>query len=186
MLSAAFMPLPVHPGRPTIEHLHPIGADVALTGFRVPGEHEWKRDVRTAIVGPARQNRQVVQRAVALHNLVTRGVLDRLRHQVAEAADHRQHLKGVHDALGHLRRHQLVDLAREVIERFHTERQTDSLHRAVHVRSNRDIEAGRLLEEQRRTTARRLAGAIDHGRDLEIGADRIGDAREQLAALEIG
>ena len=111
MLRAALVPLPVHARRPVVEHLHPVRADVALAGLRILREHERKRDVGTAVVRPAGQDRQLVQRAVALHDLLAWRVLHRLRHQIAEPADHRQHLQRVHDPLGHLRRHQLVDLA---------------------------------------------------------------------------
>ena len=43
-----------------------------------------------------------------------------------------------------------------------------------------------LLEQQRRPAARRLAGAIGDGRDLEVRADRFADARQQAALVEIG
>ena len=53
MLRAALVPLPVHAGRPAIEHLHPVGADVAHAGLRILGEHERQRDVAAAVVRPA-------------------------------------------------------------------------------------------------------------------------------------
>ena len=87
---------------------------------------------------------------------------------------------------GHLRRHQLVDLAREIVERLDAEREAHPLHRSEHVAGDRHVEAGRLLEQQRRAAAGRLAGAVGDRRDLEIRAHRIGDPREQLPAIEIG
>ena len=51
---------------------------------------------------------------------------------------------------------------------------------------DRHVEAGRLLEQQRRTAARRLAGAVGDGGDLEVGADRLRDPREQLPLVEVG
>ena len=59
-------------------------------------------------------------------------------------------------------------------------------HRSVEVARDRNVEAGRLLEQQRRAAAGRLADAIGDGGDLEIGADRLGDARQQLALVEVG
>ena len=87
---------------------------------------------------------------------------------------------------GHRRRHELVDLAREVVELLDAKRQAHALERAEDVRRHRHVEAGGLLEQQRRTAAGRLARAIGDGGDLEIGADRLGHARQQLAAIEVG
>ena len=75
---------------------------------------------------------------------------------------------------------------REIVERLHAEREAHALVRSVDVGRHRDVEAGRLLEQQRRAAARRLARAIGDGGDFEIGADRLGHAREQLALVEIG
>ena len=42
-----------------------------------------------------------------------------------------------------------------------------------------------LLEQQRRPAARRLADPVGDGRDLEIRAHRIADARQQLPLVEV-
>ena len=86
----------------------------------------------------------------------------------------------------HLRRHQLVDLGGEIVERLHAEREAHPLDRAEDVAGDRDVEAGRPLEQQRGAAARRLAGPIGDRGDLEVGAHRFGDAREQLALVEVG
>ncbi len=112
-------------------------------------------------------------------------VLDGLRHQIAQPPDHRQHLQRVHDALGHLRRHQLVDLPREIVERAHAEREAHPLQRSEDIRRDRHVEAGRLLEQQRRPAARALARAIGDGGNLEVRTDRFGDPRQQTALVEI-
>ena len=65
MLRAALVPLPVHAGRAAVEHLHAVGADVAHAGFRISGEHQRQRDVTAAVLRPAFQDRQLVERAVA-------------------------------------------------------------------------------------------------------------------------
>jgi len=96
------------------------------------------------------------------------------------------HLEGVHDAGRHLRRHQLVDLFREVVERLHAKRKAHALVRAVQVGDCGNIEAGGLLEQQCRTAAGRFASAIGHRRDLEIGAHHFRHAREQAPLVEVG
>ena len=185
MLRAILVPLPVHPRRPSVEHLHAIGADVAHAGLRILCEHERKRDEGTAVFGPAGQDRQVVERAVTLHDLLARRVLHRLGHEIAEPPDHGQHLQRIHDPFGHVGCHQAVDLCGEIVKRLHAEREAHALHRSVDVRRDGHVEAGWLFKEERGTAARRLARTVDHGRDLEVRADGLGHARQQLAAFEI-
>ena len=127
-----------------------------------------------------------VERAVLVDDLLAGRVLDGLRHQIAQAADHRQHLQRVHDPFRHLRRHQLVDLPGEIVERLHAEREAHALVRAVDVAGDRDVVAGGPIEQQRRSAAGGLADAVGDGGDLEIGADGVADPREQLALLEVG
>ena len=187
MLRAALVPLPVHAGGPAVVHLHAVGADVPHAGFRILREHQRQRDVFAAVFGPALQNRQRVERAVAIDDLLAGRVLHRLRHQVAQPVDHRQHLQRVHDAFGHLRRHQLVDLLREVVERLDAERQAHALVRAVHVRRRpacRTRSGSRTAAPARRAAI--LHALIGDRSDLEIRTDRVGDAREQLAFVEVG
>src|SRR5205823_5164132 len=66
------------------------------------------------------------------------------------------------------------------------EGEAHAFDRSVDVCGDRHVEAGRFLEDKRGPASRRLAGAIDDRRDLEMGADRIGYPREELAAIEIG
>ncbi len=185
MLCAPLVALPVHAGGAAVEDLHAVRADVAHAGFRIFREHQRKRDELTAVVRPAFQDRKQVERAVAADDLLTRRVLDGLRHQVAQPADHRQHLQRVHDAFGHLRRHQLVDLFRQVVERLHAKRQAHALVRSVQVGHRGDVEPGGLLEQQRRSATRELARAIGHRRNLEIGAHRLRHARQQPPFVEV-
>ena len=61
MEAAAFLNLPVHAGRPGVEHLHPVHADVSFAVPRVMGEHLRQSDEPPAILRPALDDRQVVQ-----------------------------------------------------------------------------------------------------------------------------
>ncbi len=186
MLRAALVALPVHSCRAAVEHLHAVRADVPHAGFWIFRENQRERDVSAAIVRPAFQDRQTIQRAIAVDDFMTRRVLHRPRHQVAQPSDHRQHLQRVQDAFGHLRRHELVDLLGQIVECLHAEREAHTLVRSVQVRSDRNIVAGWSFEQQCRTTAGDLARAIGDGRDLEVGAHRLHDAREEAAFVEIG
>ena len=186
VLRAALVPLPVHAGGAAVEHLHAIGADVPHAGLGIFGEHQRQRDESSAVFGPALEDRQLVERAVSTNDFLARRILDRLRHQIAQPAHHRQHLERVHDAFGHLRRHELVDFRGEIVERLDAERQAHAFERSEHVAGDRHVEPGGLLEQQRRTAARHLARAVGDGGDLEIRADRLVDARQQLALVEIG
>ena len=186
MLRPALVALPVHRGRAAVEHLHPVRPDVAHSGFGILGEYQWKRNELAGVLRPAFQDRQRIECAVTLHDLMAGRVPYRFRHQVAQAPHHRQQFQRVHDALRHLRRHELVDLPGQIVEPVHAERETHPLDRSVQVGRDRDVESRRLLEQQRRPAARHLARAIRHRRDLEVGADRLGDAGEQAAAIEIG
>ena len=185
VLRSAFVPLPVHPGRAAVEDLHAVGADIAHAGLWIFREHQRKGYVSAAVLGPALQDRQRIERPVAIDDFVAGGILYRPRHEIAQAADHRQHLQRVHDACRHLRRHELVDLLREIVERAHTEREAHALVRSVHIRCDRDVVTRRTLEEQRGPSARQLARAVGDGGDLEIRADRLGDAPKQFALVKI-
>ena len=127
VLRTALVTLPVHAGGTAVEHLHAIGADIPHPGLGILCEHQRKRDVSPAVLGPAFQDRQRVERPVAVYDLLAGRGPDRLRHQVAQAARHREHLQRVHDAFRHLWRHQLVDFLREIIERLHAEREAHAL-----------------------------------------------------------
>ena len=186
MLRTAFVALPMHAGRSRVEHLHPIGADVSHACFRILGEDKRQRDVRAAVLGPAFQDRQAVERSVPPNDFLAGSVLDGLRHQIAQAADNRQHLERVHDALWHLRREERVDLRREVVERLHAERQAHALERSEYVGRDRHVEARWPLEEERRPTLRHLASSVGHCRDFEVGADRLANPDEQHPLREVG
>jgi hypothetical protein len=73
----------------------------------------------------------------------------------------------------------------KVVERLHTERETHPLERSEHVGGHGDVEAGRLLEEERRSTAGHLAGAVGDRGDLQVGTHRFTDAGQQPARIEI-
>ena len=186
MLGAALVPLPVHAGRPPVVHLHAVGADVAHARLGIARDHERQRDEGAAVLGPGLEHRQLVEAAVGLDDLLTGRVLDGLRHQVGEPAHERHELQRVHEPARLRRRRELLDLAREIVELLDAQRQADARHRAEEIRGDRHRGAGRPLEDAGRPAAGRLAGAVDHGGDLEIGTERVVDARQILAALELG
>ena len=74
---------------------------------------------------------------------------------------------------------------RQVVERADAERQAHTLHRSEHVRRDRHVEAGRVLEQQRRPAARGFARAVCDRRDLEVRIGRIGDVFEEPSLVEV-
>ena len=186
VLRAALVPLPVHARRAAVEHLHAVHADVAHARLGVLRDHEREGDEPAAVLRPAAQHRQLVERGVAPDHLLAGRVLHDARHQVAQPPHHRQHLHRVEEARRHLRRHQLVDLAGDLVERGHAEGEAHPLHRAEDVGRHRHVEPGGPLEEERRPAARRLGHAVGHGRDLQVGAHLLADARQLAFLIEHG
>ena len=66
MLGAAFVALEVHPGRPPVEHLHAVRADVAHAGLGIFREYERERNEASAVFRPALEN-GACRRAARLH-----------------------------------------------------------------------------------------------------------------------
>ncbi len=186
VLRSTFVALPVHAGRAPVEHLHSVGADVPDAGFRIFGDHQRESDVPSAVLGPCFQDRQLVQRAVALDHFLTRRVFHRLGHQVAQPIEHRQHLERIEHARRHLRRHHLVDVFRHAVERADTQRQAHALGRSEQVGRHGHIEPRGALEEQTGASAGQFAHAIGERRDFEVGIDALANAGEQAALVEVG
>src|SRR5204863_8904243 len=95
MLGPTLVLLPVHARCPPVEHLHPVRPDVPHARFGVLREHEGKRDVTPPVTGPALEDRELVERRLPAHDLLTRGALDDLWHEIPEPTDHRQHLQRI-------------------------------------------------------------------------------------------
>ena len=74
----------------------------------------------------------------------------------------------------------------EIVERVDAERETDARHRAEQIGRDRHRMPGRLLEQQRRSAAGDFDTRSMTRGDLEVRAQRLGDARELLAAVELG
>jgi hypothetical protein len=105
------------------------------------------------------------------------------QHQITKTAHHRQHLQRVHDAFGHLRRHELIDFPSEVVERFDAKRQAHAIERPEHIAGNRHAEPGGRLEQQCRAASRHLRRPVGHSCDLEVRRDRLLDANEELSLV---
>ena len=187
VLRAALVPLPVHAGRAAVEHLHAVGADVAHAGFGILREHERQRDVAAAVLGPALEDRQLVERAVAL-----RRSPGTARPSPSSASD-----RAAAPTIGSIFSASMmpsgicgvisssISVARSSSVFTPSARHMRS-RRSEDVGGDRHVEAGGLLEQQRGTAARRLARAVGDGGDLEVGAHRLGDARQQPALVEVG
>ena len=112
VLRAALVPLPVHAGRAAVEHLHAVGADVAHAGLGILREHQRQRDV-AARRPPASTSGSAARRAcrrgctTSWHgaSLTVFGIRSRSRPTIGSI------FSASSMPAGHLRRHQLVDLA---------------------------------------------------------------------------
>jgi hypothetical protein len=75
MLGAALVALPVDEQALSVDHLQPVHANVAHAGFGITRDHLRQRDEPAAVVGPAGEDRERVQRrGVLLDDLLHRSV----------------------------------------------------------------------------------------------------------------
>ena len=179
------MTLEVHPGRPPVEHLHAVRADVAHTGLRIFREYERERNEASAVFRPALENGEGIERPIAPHDFVARRVFHAFGQQVGQPAGERDQFHRVEDALWHWRREQLVDFARQIVERRDAERQAHALHGPEDVRHHRHVKASRFFEEERRSAARRFTRTIGDRSNFEVRVGRLGDPLEELSLVEV-
>ena len=184
VLGPALVTLPVHAGRPSVKHLHAVCADVPYAGLRIFRDDERERDVSPAVVGPAPQDGQFIQRAVTADHFLARGAPNDLRYQIAEATDRREQLEGIHQPRRSVRLDQFCNLVGQVIEGSDAQGHTHPFHRSEHVRGHRDAMPGGTLKEESRTAPGRLARAVGHGAHFQIGANLVAHPGEQPLRVE--
>ncbi len=130
------VPLPVHCQRARAQHLHAVHANVADAALRILRDHHWQCDVRSAVFGPASDDRQLRQiHLVALqhHFLARRLAAPNARRKLSELEQPRKHRQLAHDALRHLEIEHLGDARADLVEIVHAEREGHSPHRAEEV-----------------------------------------------------
>src|SRR6185369_8625569 len=90
MKAAAFLNLPVQPGRVRIVNLHAIDPEVVFPGDWMFGVDEWQRYERAAIFLPGREDRELFELHLLLDNFrnrrprhVASSQLEKIAHQAA-------------------------------------------------------------------------------------------------------
>ena len=119
---AHLVPLPVHRDRVAYQDLHAIHADVADAPLRIPRHHHRQRDVWTAVLRPARDDRQPrqVDLPARPHDFLARcGTRPAAWRKFRHLEEPRQETQLGEEPVRHLKIHQLRDARADVIERCH-------------------------------------------------------------------
>ncbi len=197
---AALVPLPVHHQRLSIVLLQAIHAHIALPCHRIARDDLRQRDVRAAIVRPAFEDRQNIQRGILGDHDFLAGRAARHARPKPDAAQHAEHLAAALDHLAHALRQFRIDQPRQVVpqvfEIVHAQRQRHPPRRAEGVDQHRHGAAFDVFKQQRLIlVGRAFADPIGDLGDFQVGADRGGDAdqfalgfqaRDKVAQIGVG
>ena len=126
MFGGHLLPLPVHAGRLPVVDLHAVHAHVALSAFRVSGDHAGEGDKAAAIQRPALEYGKVQHAEVFPQDDLLAGRVFRRHGAGKEPAYFRQHGKHLQlsqQAFGRFELEQALDTSRHIIEAIHIERQ---------------------------------------------------------------
>jgi hypothetical protein len=141
----------VHPRGARIKYLHAVAAHVSFSRLRILCDDHRPRDVTSAILWPALQNRKIQQgKSLGAHHFLARAAAHGFRKQVTQLRQLRQHLYFVEKSLGRLHVKNRGNSARNFIERIHLERQIHAPFAANKVRYCRVPRTARPLEIKRR------------------------------------
>ena len=186
ILRAVLMNVPMHAGGGGVEFLKAIHADVALAGSGIFGDDERQCDERSAVLRPALEDRNFIERRTLHHDLLTGSVADVFREvdRLARGLQDRQHIGFIfHREVRELEN--FSDLVGNVVEPINAERESHSFIGAEGVDEHGHIIALDVLEQQRDVTpVVEFGDAIGDLGDLELGADRSFDALQQSTLLE--
>ena len=151
------------------ELLHAIHADVANAARRILRDHHRQRDVRPAVFGPAREDRQLVEidLVAAPHDFLTRWRADlHARRKLRHLQQSRQQRQLADKSFGHLEIEQLRDARADRVQVVDAERQRHAPHRTEQVDRHRILaivvpsRRTDVLEQQRLAATRLLRHAI--------------------------
>jgi hypothetical protein len=168
---AVLVLLPVHAGRVAVEDLHPVDADVHFSGRRVPRDDQRKRDERSGVLRPARQDGEPgeIDLIAGFDDLLRRGRANGLREDLCEFGDLRNRFELVEEAFGRLRVEQRLESGIPLFE----SRETECAQHAAAGREKVDRDGqrrtGHVLEEKSRAVP--LDAAVRDFRDLETRRD---------------
>ncbi len=182
---AATMAEPAHDHLIAADHLLAVDAEVLPLLVRPAGDGQAPGDQRRGVPRPTvlHRNSPEVDVIALEHDLLTGRILEHLGRHADDLLVDRQLAPGILQALGRLRlleeSQQLADLA-QLGDILGTHAQRHAPRRAEQVTEHRHVEAGRLLEQQRRPLL--AQGAVADLGHLQHRRHGRGDALE-LAAL---
>ena len=169
MLRAGLVPVPVHPRRGIVDHLHPVHSDVADAGNGTDRVHERKGDEAAAVLRPALEHGKRAQfRGVLHHILAGRVALVLPGRPGSGPVQQWQQPELVAQAFllaQHVLR-QRVDPCTDAVERLDVQGIADACLGTHHVGEDGVGRAG-VLEQQRLAAARLLRFDVRSTRDLQ-------------------
>ena len=182
------MNVPMHARRVLVVLLQTVHADIALARLGILRKNERQRDEGAAVLGPALQDRQDIERwVVHLHDLLARRLLDILGeiHCLAHLRDERDEIHLVRER--DLRQaHEITQIVGNLIEALDAQSDAHALHAAESVHEHRHVVALDILEEQSDVLlALHLGNAVGDLRDLQLGIDLRLDAAQKPARLQL-
>ncbi|MNQ86721.1 hypothetical protein D3C85_1019210 [compost metagenome] len=178
---------PAHDQLVAADHLLTVDAEVLAFLVRPLGNGQAPGDQRRHIARPAVLDRQLAEVDVVarLDHFLTGRILEHLGRHGQHLAEDRQLGPGVLESLGRLRLleegQQLADLA-QLGHLFGAHAQRHAPRRAEQVAEHRHLEAGGVLEQQRRAAL--AQGAVADFGHFQHGGDRRLDALQFAARLQ--
>ena len=165
------MDVPVHAGGLFVKDLHPVHADISLSGGQTFGDDERQGDEPAGILGPAVKDRQVKEiDVVALENNLLAGRnLDAgfSGKEPRYGKSGRQHSQHVPQILGRRHLNDFPDPVPEVFQVFDPKGQTDPLLAAEQIGGDWKRRVLHILEKQGFSTQRAFGFGIGQFADLQ-------------------
>ncbi len=150
MLRPHLVRMPMHPRRLPIVHLHPIHADVTQTGLGMLRDDKGQRDESPAILRPALENRQRVERRRVFDHFLAGRVLHRPRRPRGHLRQFRQGPQLLDQRFRHLSMHERGDPRPDFVEVVHAQGERGSRGRAEEIDDQRILRALGVREPHRR------------------------------------
>ena len=186
IVRAVLVDVPVHARRAFVVFLQAVHADIALARRRILREDERQRDERPAVLRPARQNRNLVEVRLHLHDFLARRFFHVLR-KVDGLLRHRDQRDDIHLVLKrNIRKfHDLAQLVADIIELLHTKRERHALIAAERIHEHRHVVALHVFEQKSDVClALHLRHAVRNLRDLKMAVHGLRDTPQQPALLQ--
>ena len=187
VLRTVFMNMPVHARRILVVLLQTIHADVALASLGIFRKNERQRDEGAAVLGPALQDRQDVERRIVhLYDFLARRFLDVLGevHRLAHLRDERDEIHLVRER--DLRQtHEIAQIIGDLVKTLNAQSDAHAFHAAESVHEHGHVVALDVLEEQRDVLlALHLGNTVGDLGDFEFGVNLRLDAAQKPARFQ--